>query len=120
MSLLKHQHACRTAGHCPASILARRFAFSTAHHTEVSQSVANAVPAHELKPLEQFRNWCRPKQQAFSWFSPRENHPSRSLSDHSNCETALELSNLVEAELHGGQIYVLNGSYIRTPQKGER
>src|SRR5271154_4605787 len=78
------------------------------------------------RPLEQFRNWCRPKpdflwrlveprnymrlsvkkvahncsqpvlrrrksgeRQAFSWFSPKENHSTRSLSDHSNCETAL-------------------------------
>ena len=40
--------------------------------------------------LEQFRNWCRPKRQAFSWFSLKENHSSRSLSDHSNCETALK------------------------------
>ncbi len=37
----------------------------------------------------QFRNWCRPKRLAFSWFSPKENHTSRSLSAHSNCETAL-------------------------------
>ena len=36
--------------------------------------------------LEQFRNWCRPKLQAFSWFSPKENHTSRSFSVHSNCE----------------------------------
>src|SRR5271170_7151719 len=28
-------------------------------------------------------------QQAFSWFSPKENHTSRSFSVHSNCETAL-------------------------------
>jgi hypothetical protein len=41
-------------------------------------------------PPEQFRNWCRSKRQAFSWFSPKENHSSRSLSDHSNCETALK------------------------------
>ena len=39
--------------------------------------------------LQQFRNWCRPKRQAFSWFSPKENHTSRSFSVHSNCETAL-------------------------------
>ncbi len=36
--------------------------------------------------LEQFRNWCRPKRQAFSWFSPKENHTSRSFSVHGNCE----------------------------------
>src|SRR5271168_2372276 len=29
------------------------------------------------------------ERQAFSWFSPKENHSSRSLSGHSNCETAL-------------------------------
>jgi len=38
--------------------------------------------------LEQFRNGCRPKRQTFSWFSPKENHTSPSLSGHSNCETA--------------------------------
>src|ERR1700733_13890879 len=29
------------------------------------------------------------KRSSFSWFSPKENHTSRSLSGHSNCETAL-------------------------------
>ena len=37
----------------------------------------------------QFRNWCRPKRQAVSWFSSKENHTSRSLSGHRNCESAL-------------------------------
>ena len=120
MSLPKYQHASRTAWHGLAPILARRFAFSTAHYAQVSQSVGNAERGHELERLEQFRNWCRPKQQAFSRFFPKENHPSRSLSDHSNCETALDLSNLVETELHGGQIYLLIGFYISKPQKGER
>ena len=41
--------------------------------------------------VEQFRNWCRPKRQAFSWFSPKENHTSRSLSGHRNCKTLLAL-----------------------------
>jgi hypothetical protein len=36
--------------------------------------------------LELFRNWCRPERYAFSWFSSKENHTSRSLSGHSNCE----------------------------------
>jgi mono/diheme cytochrome c family protein len=40
--------------------------------------------------LWQYRNWCRPKLQAFSWFSSEENHTSRSPSGHSNCETALK------------------------------
>jgi hypothetical protein len=31
------------------------------------------------------------KHSAFSWFSPKENHTSRSLPGHSNCETALVL-----------------------------
>src|SRR6202167_3990134 len=39
--------------------------------------------------VDQFCNWCRSKRQAFSWFSPKENHTSRSLSGHSNCETVL-------------------------------
>jgi RND family efflux transporter MFP subunit len=39
--------------------------------------------------LQRFRNWCRPKARTFSWFSPKENHSSRSLSGHGNCETAL-------------------------------
>ena len=42
-----------------------------------------------IEEIEQFRNWCRPKRQAFSWFSLKENHISRSFSVHSNCETAL-------------------------------
>jgi sortase A len=41
--------------------------------------------------LEEFRNWCKPKRQGLSWFSLKENHSSRSLPDHSNCETALEV-----------------------------
>src|ERR1700677_4731285 len=39
--------------------------------------------------VKRFRNWCRPKRQALSWFSLKENHSSRLLPDHSNCETAL-------------------------------
>src|SRR5580658_8139730 len=39
--------------------------------------------------VKRFRNWFRPKPRVFSWFSPKENHSSRSLSGHSNCETAL-------------------------------
>ncbi len=39
--------------------------------------------------FKQFRNWCRSKRQAVSWFSLKENHTSRSLSGRSNCETAL-------------------------------
>ena len=30
------------------------------------------------------------ERQVFSWFSPKENHSSRSFSVHSNCETALK------------------------------
>ncbi len=44
---------------------------------------------------QRFRNWCRTKPRTFSWFSPKENHSSRPLWDHSNCETALE------GETHG-------------------
>jgi hypothetical protein len=40
--------------------------------------------------LEQFRNWCRPKPPAFTWFSLKENHSSLLLPDHSNCENALK------------------------------
>jgi hypothetical protein len=43
-----------------------------------------------FRRLGRFRNWCRPKRRPFSWFSSKENHTSRSLSGHSNCETALE------------------------------
>jgi hypothetical protein len=39
-----------------------------------------------------FRNWCKAKRQALSWFSLKENHSSRSLTDHSHCETALVLA----------------------------
>ncbi len=39
--------------------------------------------------LKQFRNWCRPKPPAFTWFSLKENHSSLLLPDHSNCENAL-------------------------------
>src|SRR5580658_9498164 len=42
--------------------------------------------------VKRFRNWFRPKPRVFSWFSPKENHSSRSLSGHSNCETALRFS----------------------------
>jgi hypothetical protein len=38
-----------------------------------------------------FRNWCRPKLPTITWFSLKENHTSRSLVDHSNCENALTL-----------------------------
>src|ERR1700722_18818182 len=47
------------------------------------------VPSPSAGEAKQFRNGRKSKLQAFSWFSPRENHSSRSLSDHSNCETAL-------------------------------
>src|ERR1700691_3783860 len=44
--------------------------------------------AHRFSPLVPR---CRKfgKRQAFSWFSSKENHTSRSFSVHSNCETAL-------------------------------
>src|SRR5271156_4801447 len=35
---------------------------------------------HFAMVLTRFRNGCRPKPRVFSWFSPRENHSSRSLS----------------------------------------
>jgi hypothetical protein len=47
------------------------------------------APRSRHPRLERFRNWCRPKRRPFSWFSSKENHTSRSLSGHSNCETAL-------------------------------
>jgi hypothetical protein len=36
----------------------------------------------------QFRNWCTPKPQFFSWFFLKENHSSPLLQEHGNCETA--------------------------------
>ena len=45
--------------------------------------------AVDSRPVERFRNWCRPKSPRLTWFSARENHSSRFLLDHSNCETAL-------------------------------
>src|SRR6202012_377762 len=42
-----------------------------------------------FRALKQFRNGCRPKPLLFSWFSPKENHTSRSFSDHSDYETGL-------------------------------
>jgi len=36
-----------------------------------------------------FRDWCRSKRPALSWFSLKENHSSRSLPNRSHCETAL-------------------------------
>ena len=50
----------------------------------------SAFPGTTLRPLKQFRNWCRPKPRRLSWFSPQENHSSRPLWDHSHCETALK------------------------------
>ena len=38
-----------------------------------SSSAVRKIPASV--DLEQFRNWCRPKRQAFSWFSPRKTTP---------------------------------------------
>src|ERR1700677_730519 len=40
--------------------------------------------------LQRLGNWWRPKPKSFSWFSSKENHSSRILTDQSNCETALE------------------------------
>jgi len=54
--------------------------------------------------LEQFRNWCRPERQAFSWFSSKENHTSPSLSGHSNCETALDPLPALLPRQHGRQV----------------
>ena len=48
-------------------------------------AVEEIEPMHSL---QRFRNWCKPKPRTFSWFSPKENHSSRSLTGHSNCETA--------------------------------
>jgi hypothetical protein len=45
----------------------------------------------QMTRCAQFRNWCRPKRPALSWFSLKQNHTSRSLPRHRNCETALVL-----------------------------
>jgi hypothetical protein len=55
--------------------------------------------AQDFLRLQRFRNWCRPKPKTFSWFSPKENHSSRSLSGHSNWETALSSRLTVNAGL---------------------
>jgi hypothetical protein len=47
--------------------------------------------------LERFHSGCRPKRKTFSWFSPKENHTSRSLYGHGNCETTLAGFTLVSA-----------------------
>ncbi len=47
------------------------------------------------------------ERQAFSWFSPKENHTSRSLSDHSNCETALSL----------GKVFLQRFPIVRVPPR---
>jgi hypothetical protein len=39
-----------------------------------------AACGEQNSPRKQFRNGCRPKRRAFSWFSPKENHTSRLLS----------------------------------------
>jgi outer membrane protein insertion porin family len=41
------------------------------------------------KTLRQVRDWFRSKRLAFSWFSPKENHTSRLLPGHRNCEAVL-------------------------------
>ena len=38
--------------------------------------LTNHPPNHlQRPPLEQFRNWCRPKRYALTWFSPRKTTP---------------------------------------------
>src|SRR5271170_7527528 len=53
--------------------------------------------------LKQFRNWCRPKREAFSWFSLKENHTSRFLRCHSNCELLLKRDALLHSLYFGGR-----------------
>ncbi len=52
----------------------------------------DCVRVRSPRRLEHFRNWCRPKQPAFTWFSLKENHTSLLLSDHRDCENALPLN----------------------------
>jgi hypothetical protein len=66
---------------CPA---APRLAVGPA----VERSVAGAAESRNHR-CKHFRNWCRSKRLAFSWFSPKENHTSRPLSRHINCESAV-------------------------------
>ncbi len=61
-----------------------------ADHTPLTVVLTDKFPSTALPArLKQLRDWGRPKRQAFSWFSPKENYTSRSLSGNSNCETAL-------------------------------
>jgi hypothetical protein len=65
----------------------------------------------------QFRNWCRPKRQSSSWFSLKENHSSRPLPEHSNCETALVhvlVASLAEIQfaLEGSQQLIIDSVFI--------
>jgi hypothetical protein len=60
-----------------------------AAHAPLTVVLTDKFPSDVLPArLKQFRNWGGPKRQAFSWFSPKENHTSRSQSGHSNCESA--------------------------------
>jgi hypothetical protein len=89
----------------PASA-ANHWGVTSARHCDLGVANDNvtvtdyAFPQHSCAPArraceeqkssrKQFRNCCRPKQQAFSWFSPNENHASPPLSGHRNCESAL-------------------------------
>ena len=55
-----------------------------------------------------FRDCCKRKRQALSWFSLKENHSSRSLPDHSDCETAPVLE-------PKGKLWVIGGIALLTP-----
>jgi hypothetical protein len=62
-------------------------------------------------------------RQAFSWFSPKENHTSRSFSVHSNCETALvkdplEVERQHRRKFHRQRILLFGGCRSSASQKG--
>jgi hypothetical protein len=69
------------------------------------------VPAQ----LQRFRNWCRPKPRTFSWFSPKENHSSRFLSGHGNCETALVNKDEEGGDCNGRKHYNDQGCIEQIP-----
>src|ERR1700722_886502 len=45
-----------------------------------------------MKRAKQFHNSCKRKGRRFSWFSPEENHASRTLWSHNKCEIVLGLA----------------------------
>ena len=85
--------------------------------SELRRLSQRSIPGAPLfsSAARQFRNGCRPKRQAFSWFSSRENHTSRSFSVHSNCEICSRhpLSPVISACLRKEWIYLRgNGSQL--------